>query len=537
MLLRFTIPWIAVLLAGALAANEMHLAATPILNASLPPGSTWQVESSTAGGPWTASGVLIAGAATPVSVRLDGYAVDADYRFLRHDTKATVPAAISRGLHLAGFEPNRKPVAITVSSDLGAWSPAGVVMPANDGSYVRAIREPFAGRAFFRSKVPATQLTQASVTSYPSDPATGTSGFGPVADDMPAIYQQNRIAAVAAAEFNRGGINAAASGECYELAGPAGKTTVMIGDLATTPPAGTVDVGRGFLDLSAVAFGEVAGSAALGTVTRRLVPAPVTGNVKLLVVTNAGGFYTELRPYNHRAGINTLEIRQNGSGTWTALPRTSYNSFVHSGAALSFPVAVRVTSRFGEAVEFPALGSMAGGQRITGPAQFTAFPELAPEPVWMMAPVYEDSFSNVLGDSWSASGYSGASVQPAAAAAAYLGSAGIEITALGGFNGVNFLHSSAVPKPDYGVMTFALRCSTTASATALGLQFDGAGPGGSAVSSAMIRLPEVTAAWQVFWIPLRNSDIPASITGFRLVSLAAGAEPTLWMDEISLVPH
>lgn len=536
---RYVSVLMAVLLAGGLSANEMRMAATPILTANLPTGWTWQVESSSGGGPWIPVGVLVAGAATPVSVRLDGFPTDAAYRFQSTDGKYTAYPTVGRGLHLAGSGAGGKQVKIATAPDLASWTQAALVEPDADGNYLRAIREPLAKRAFFRSVVPETPLAYASVTFYAADPNTGASGFGPVVDDMPALYQNGYTAALFTSDFNRSGINAAASGECYELTGPAGTTTVMINEVTPSALPGTLDSGRNYLDLSQQAFVQVAGSTSVGiaSVSQRLVPAPVSGNVKLLVVLNAGGFYTELRPYNHRAGVNKMEIKVNGSGTWTELPRTTYNSFVHSGSALAFPVAVRVTSRFAEVVEFPSIAAMSDGQRINGPAQFTTFPELAPEPVWLMSPVYQDGFSVVPGDQWSHSAYAGASVNAASASAAYKGAAGMEISGLGGFNGVIFTHTPSFAKPDQGVLSFAIRSSTATPTSALGLHLEGLAPGGAPVSSSVIQLPPLTDAWQVFRIPLTSSQIPATLTGLRLASLSSSIEPTVWMDEISFIPH
>jgi len=166
----------------------------------------------------------------------------------------------------------------------------------------------------------------------------------------------------------------------------------------------------------------------------------VTGNVKLLVVNNSGGFYLALTPYNYRAGITKVEIKSNSSSTWVNMPRSAANRFEYNtGTALVFPVQVRVTSRFGEIVTFLPIASMATDQRIAGTTQFTTFPALAPTPAVKMSPVYTDSFSSVPGDSWSASPYSGATVNAAFTGAHHEGSACIQLSALGGFNGVRSL--------------------------------------------------------------------------------------------------
>ncbi|RYD57511.1 MAG: hypothetical protein EOP83_21065 [Verrucomicrobiaceae bacterium] len=428
---------------------------------------------------------------------------------------------------------------LDASADLATWSQSALAFPAADGGYVRVVREPLANRGFFRAEVPTTPVTFASCSFYPADPTEGAAGFGPVSDDMPAIYKNGFIAALSPTEYNRGGANAAAAGECYELTGPAGTTTVMVGELSPSAPPGTMDAGRSYFDLGTPGFQQIAGTTSVGYVATgcRLVPAPVTGNVKLLVVINAGGFYLALTPYNHRAGITKMEVKSNGSSTWINMPRSIANRFEYNaGPGLVFPVQVRITSRFGEVVTFPSIASMTDNQRITGPAQFTTFPALAPAPALQMSPVYADSFSSVPGDSWSASPYSGASVTPVFTGAHHEGSACIQLSALGSFNGVMFLPSVPFPKPEFGALRFAMRSATTVPVTTLGITFSGTNSGGASVTSATVQLPPLTNTWRVYEIPMETAGMPAKITDFRLVSLSAAAIPTnVWMDTVSFL--
>lgn len=534
---RVLLPALMALLPACLAANEMRIEGTPLLSASLPAGTTWQVESFQAGGPWTPTGVLLAGAATPVAARLDGLPVDAAYRCKRIDGKDAVLPAVTRGFHLAGTS-EKKQVRIDASSDLAVWSQAAVILPEIDGRYLRAVREPLASRGFFRSEVPGTSLEFGSVTYYVVDPALGAAGFGAVLDEMPAFFQDGFTAAVTTADFNRAGINAAAAGECYEVAGPRGSTTVMISDLTFGAPPVLITGGRKYMDLGEPAFAAIADTASgIASISRRLVPAPVTGNVKLLVVVNAGGFFTELRPYNHRAGIDSLEIKPAASSTWTALPRTASNSFQHSGAALTFPLSVRVTSRFGETVNFAPIASMTAGDRITGPAQFEVFPQQAPQPVWLGSPVYRDGNDGVPGDAWTASGDPGVTVNTGFTGEVYEGAASMRITGLDFFRGVNFSAFAPVAKPEIGVLEFALRSETATVAESMGIVIQGVTAGGAAATSSTIGLPPLTDTWQLFRIPLGTAGIPPKLSKIRLACLSAEARPPLLMDRVTIVPH
>lgn len=526
------------LLPVLLSANELRIEGTPLLSASLPAGTTWQVESSQAGGPWTATGVLLAGSAAPVAARLDGFPADAAYRCTRIDGKFTVLPSVTRGFHLAGTT-EEKQVRIDASPDLAAWSQAAVILPEIDGRYLRAVREPLASRGFFRSEVPATPLEFGSVTYYVVDPAFGAAGFGAVLDDMPAFFQDGFTAAVTTADFNRAGINAAAAGECYEIAGPRGSTTVMISDLVFGSPPVLITGGRKYMDLGEPAFAAIADTASgIASISRRLVPAPVTGNVKLLVVTNAGGFFTQLRPYNHRAGIDSLEIKPAASSTWTALPRTVSNSFEYnSGTPLTFPLLVRVTSRFGETVNFAPIASMTAGDRITGPAQFATFPQQAPQPVWLGSPVYRDGNDGVPGDAWTASGDSGVTLDPAFTGEAYEGGAALRITGLEAFRSARFTAFAPVAKPEIGVLEFALRSETSTAAESMGIVIQGFTAGGAPATSSTIGLPPLTDTWQLYRIPLGTAGIPAKLSSIRLSCLSAEARPPLLMDRVTIVSH
>ena len=69
--------------------------------------------------------------------------------------------------------------------------------------------------------------------------------------------------------------------------------------------------------------------------------------------------------------------------------------------------------------------------------------------------------------------------------------------------------------PNHGVLSYAIRSETTAPS----IRLDGKAPGGGTISSTMIRLPELTDSWQVFHLPLANSGIPATLSGYRRVTL------------------
>lgn len=508
-------------------AGTVALRRTPILNVTLPTNTTYQVESSSNGSAWVATSVLVAGSGLPITLRLDGFSEQLGYRFSRIGTANVVTPVTTNGWHIAGAFPGASEVRVETNSTLATntWGLRGFTFPDAAGSFVHALRPPFPAPTFFRGLQPATPLDLASIVSYSADPNSGYSGFGLVADDMPQLYQDGFICAPCPVFYHRGGSNAAAAGECYEFTGPTNTTIVMVGDMDDVAPPGTCDAGRTFFDLGNPAYAVLfPGPTGVGTATYRLVPAPVVGNVKLVVPQYFSGFYVELRPYNYRAGISKLEIRSASSATWTNLPRSAYNSFVHNGSALVFPLNVRVTSRFGEVVEFPPIASMSMNARFTASTQFVNFPELAPAPVWFQTPVYTDSLTNLLGGQWTTTPYSGLVVNPTFTNSAFQGTASLQISNITAFSGVFFNRQRSFPQPLDGVLEFAIRSGTGASVSNLGVRF--------ASPSLPVLLPTIDATWRVIRIPLAPALAPAQIREFQIFNNANTPATSVLLDSI-----
>lgn len=522
-------------------ADELRIGKTAVLSGTLPAGTGWQVETQQGAGPWTGTGVMVAGQGSLATVRMDGWPGDAGYRFQRVDGGATVVGSVvSDGWHLAGLvtAAGPPPVLIQSSENLGTWTPREWVFPALDGSYVRMLDTLPGVRGFFRAATGAAGVPgDASVTQYsPPSPYQGSADYGPLYADMPQIFKDGYVTAIPSTEFNRGGENAAAAGECYELAGPFGSTTVIVSDETPSPPAGTVDAGRGYFDLGLEPFKVLSGGPAGGflTVSSRLVPAPVTGNVKLYVVPGSNPFYMALRPFNHRAGVSKMEFLNNGSSTWVTMSRQGGNRFVYTGGPqVIYPVQVRVTSRFGEVVTIPSISSLNDSQKITGPAQFTVFPEQGPPPQRRIRPVYQDALASVPGDTWGAPSYGGATVTQVDTAVKYSGTAGLRINGFAGFSGVNFLNGATFARPGNGVLKLAIRSAAAVTAGQVQLRITGlSAPGGAVVNSAFIPLPALTTGWQVLRFPLEASGTGPVVNGFSIVNGTSTTLPNVWLDEV-----
>jgi hypothetical protein len=208
------------------------------------------------------------------------------------------------------------------------------------------------------------------------------------------------------------------------------------------------------------------------------------------------------------------------------------NSFLHDGSALAFPLSVRVTSRFGEVVDFPAIAAMQKNARFIANTQFVNFPALAPAPVWFQPPVYTDSLSNLLGGQWAPAPYLGVTVNPTYTSAAYQGTASLQISNLTSFSGVVFLHPRRFPRPPDGILEFAVRSGTAAAVSNLAVRFAGFDAGGGAASSLTVSLPAIDAAWRIFRIPLAPALAPAQIKELRFLNNSPTPVSSVLLDEI-----
>ena len=524
----------AIILVGVLAtatAGSINIGQTPVLIATLPTNSTYQVEFSTNGTVWNFNGVLIAGTGNSASVRLDGFPTNGSYRLSAIGVSNIVTPVISNSLYVGASFPGASEVRIEAVNPLGMtnWTNQAFAFSNLQSAFVTPLRTPLGSNAFFRALQPVTPLLLAALSSYPAEPNSTYSGYGNVADDMPQLYKDGFIAALCPAVYHRGGTNAAAAGECYELVGPQGKTTVIVADIEQFPTPGTCDGSRLYLDIGTPAFTNLfKNGEGYGVAAYRVVPAPVVGNIKMVCVNNSGGYYVELRPYNHRAGVIKMEV-QGAGGSWTELPRTDYNSFIYSsGTPLAFPINTRITSRFGEVVTFPVINSMASDDRFTANAQFTMFPDQGPSPVWILPPVYTDALTNGLGGDWATGGVG----NPSYSGDVYQGSYSLQISNLAGFNSVTFYSPVKFPRQTDAYLEFAIR-SESASINGLKIQFVGSDATGVSAQSVAVSLPTIDGNWRAFRIPLQPALTPLQITQFRLMNSTAGTLPTINLDAIA----
>lgn len=514
-------------------ANTVFLRHVPVLHASLPTGTTHQVETSTNGIAWTPSGVLVAGSGVTNSVRLEVLPPNVQFRYVQVGATSVVLPAVSTALSLSNYFKSAVEVHIETSTSLvqNAWTLRRVTFPDINGHFLHAFRFPTQQVEAIRAYEPGKPMESATVANYAANPTNvSAGGFGRVADDMPQLYRDGFMATACDWLYNRDGANAAGAGECYELAGPMGLTTVMVSDIAFAP-TGTCSSGRAYFDIGQPAYTNLfAEGGGYGTATYRLVPAPVSGNLKLFVFST-GPFTFALTPYNYRAGVHTLEVQFTG-GSWSNLPRSMGNRFDYVGFYTALPMQVRITSRFGEVVSFPPINAITSGARYVASGQFTVFPELATAPEWILSPIYVNDFSRILGERWSATLFGGVALNPTNPGAAYQGSAGLSITNLAAFSGCILTSPHRFPLPPDGLLEFAIRSGTTGVLDNVNLRVDGFTPAGTSTNSSLIRLPTITTNWQVLRIPLEPARTPPRIGSIFLINNAGSSSASLHLDSM-----
>lgn len=485
-----------------------------------------------------------------MSVRINTCGDQGPFRFRQiGGEEAVLTPVVSASWHVKGTVPpvgtgagqDAGLVLIEKSSDLSEWLPETVLYARIGGEFVRSLAGefPLGNRGFYRGIAPEIPLQHAVVAMYnPEPPYYSASGYGYFAGDMPQLYRDGNFAAVRAADFHRDGQLSAGAGECYELAGPHGRTTVMIVDIAT-PPAGIPEEMK-YFDLGPVPFGQLTGGSTedVHAVTTRLVPAPVTGGVKYRVAEGSHQWWAQFRIYNHRVGVSMVELKHAGSETWWELVPQSWNTYVYATdivrPAIVLPLQLRVTSRFGEVVTFGPSESLENGHGEEANAQFEIFPESAsaPEPVYRVRPMYVDRFTKVPGDNWSATATAGVSLVDRDTAVFYQGDASMRITGLGGFKAVTCTRTPRFPAPENGVMRLAVRAESPVPAGAVEISFLATG-----MITGGIGLPALNTEWQVFELPLEANGVPMEIQGWRLMGNTAGALPQLWIDAVEFVPN
>jgi hypothetical protein len=244
--------------------------------------------------------------------------------------------------------------------------------------------------------------------------------------------------------------------------------------------------------------------------------------------------------------VSKVEIQSSVGPGWVEMPRNPFNSFVYSSNGVSppplvYPVQVRVTSRFGEVVTFPPVAALVDNQRVTGPAQFTVFPEsaMAPVPAFRIHPTYRDALTKLPGETWAAGGWGTTSITEVdPTVPAYAGTASLKLAGLGGYSGATVSQYPGFPRPEFGVLKLAIRSAAPLAADQVAVIIYGVNdPEEPSLGSALIQFPPLSTSWQVFRIPLEASAVPAVIWGIQFYGRTNLALPDVWVDEVEFLNY
>jgi expansin (peptidoglycan-binding protein) len=193
------------------------------------------------------------------------------------------------------------------------------------------------------------QSEQGVATYYAAD-GSGACGFDPSPNDL-------NVAAMNQPEWAGSGV----CGECVAVTGPKGNVTVRIVDEC---PGCEV----GHLDLSQQAFAQIADvSAGRVTITWKVVPCNVTGNIAYYIKDGSSQWWTALQVRNSRLPVAKLEWLQ--GSTWTAIQRADYNYFVVGGGVGPGSYQVRVTAIDGQSL-MDTLPAVMPSTTVPGNGQF-----------------------------------------------------------------------------------------------------------------------------------------------------------------------
>lgn len=150
------------------------------------------------------------------------------------------------------------------------------------------------------------------------------------------------VTAVAAPDWN----GSAHCGRCLRVWGPDGVVDVRVVDQCPECPAG-------HLDLSAEAFDVIADPLdGIVPIAFRSIECPVAGPLAIREKEGSNPWWLALQVRDHRYAIASVEIRQSGSASWTAMARQDYDYFlIEDGTGIDFPVDLRVTDVHGHLVQ------------------------------------------------------------------------------------------------------------------------------------------------------------------------------------------
>lgn len=375
----------------------------------------------------------------------------------------------------------------------------------------------------------------------------GTCGFGPVAADMPDLFQKGYVTAPNEAFYNRGGVPAAACGECFELSGSVGAITVMAADICDIACCDNCRGDVVAFDVDDSHWKEIVdqtgGNVSVGY---HPVACPVSGNLKAYFTSGyQAGDRFRLVVYNHRIGVDAVEFKGSASGAtkgaWVPLVRTVDNYFDWTGRGdAGLPITLRVKSTKGQWVEFAPLDKLSADLKIVATGQFDD-PALGGATCAWPGPedwVYKDALGGILGLQWRDWGsYELLDGAPdyAHEGGCQAGAACIRVGRMNAWGAIQIGFPNTFAPSTYAAIEFWAR-TESGTAPKLKFYFNGKDASGAAATGKMADLGLVDATWRKFRIdlaPLVGTVDRAQVV--RVSNQSNDPTPAVLLDEIHLV--
>ncbi|KAH3760054.1 swollenin/expansin family protein [Pelomyxa schiedti] len=257
-----------------------------------------------------------------------------------------------------------------------------------------------------------------------------------------------------------------------------------------------------------------------------MVSCDVEGNLKIRVKDGSSVWWLSILVFNHRVGIDKLEISENGGSSWTEVTRADYNEFEISrqpGNELQLPLIVRVTGFTDDQISID-LPAIEGDEIIDSGSQFPAVPEgyggssnqcCSPQDEFTV--VYEDS----LGLGWM-DGSWGTTNNFAYTQSTHDGSKCIQ-SVINAWGGLQLLNNVGGPSDQYESLDFWIKASQAID-SGISVWLD---------DKVHVTTPAVTTSWQLFSFNMTVLDPDERIFGFSVQN--GNTALTLYFDSIEFV--
>jgi len=314
-------------------------------------------------------------------------------------------------------------------------------------------------------------------------------------------------------------------GECYEVTGPLGVTTVMITDMCSSaaPKCGGDKDNFGIADS---AYYQIANSTTdiIYDLGYRLVTCAVTGNVLLSVGSDANSYYFSLVVYNSRVAVAAVGLKCSGWSAFQPLTRgTDSGMWSWNKASNSFqlPVTISIVGTTGQVLQFETNtltsdSTLDFGSQFTDVAPGIGTCPLAEPPVY----IYQDSLTYGWSTTFS---FDDASINLNYTSDAV--SASAIFVDLYGYGGLQFTRDGGFDPEYFTTLQFDARSNGQATLRIYLGQLASGAVGGVTLQNS------ISTQWQTFNISLANL-VPSLVEYDIVFQNFQGNEAQYWFDNI-----